>query len=251
MSARDRTRVRNRLYLIGLLPAVLMLAVSGRVGVLLVQQSSGLSGFEDKQYAEARDDFRANQAVAPFERWVAPFNEGAAEHREKDWPGAIASYEDALAHAPQEWECVVRNNLALAHEAVGDAALKRAGRSDAEAAWSLGRTALVDCREEDPQLEDRAGRDVRQQERDRKVAAKIDRRLADKLDEDVNRAAEPKKPKKRDKDQAKRERDLAKRNQQALAKRLLEMRARENEQDRQFRERRAADFGLPAPPPTW
>lgn len=146
MSHPSRTRTRNRLYLIGVLPALLMLLVSGRVALLLLDESSGLSAFGAEEYGDARDDFAANQVLNPFERWVAHFDEGTALYRAGDLAGAVTAYEDALAEdVPAEWLCPVRNNLALAHEGLGDAALQAHGRVAAEGEWLVAREVLADC----------------------------------------------------------------------------------------------------------
>ncbi len=117
MSHPSRTRTRNRLYLIGVLPALLMLLVSGRIALLLLDESSGLSAFGAEEYGDARDDFAANQVLNPFERWIAHFDEGTALYRDGDLAAAVTAYEDALDEdVPAEWRCPVLNNLALAHE---------------------------------------------------------------------------------------------------------------------------------------
>ena len=146
MSHPSRTRTRNRLYLIGVLPALLMLLVSGRIALLLLDESSGLSAFGAEEYGDARDDFAANQVLNPFERWIAHFDEGTARYRAGDLGGAVSAYEDALdEEVPAEWRCRVRNNLALAHEGLGDAALDKHGRVAAEGEWLVAREVLAGC----------------------------------------------------------------------------------------------------------
>ena len=151
MTHPTRRRARNRLYLIGVLPALLMLLVSGRIGLLLVEESHGLASYEDGEYGAARGSFADNQVLNPFERWLAHFDEGTARHRAGDLDGAVSAYEDALDEdVPSAWVCPVRNNLALAHEQIGDALLESTGRLAAEEEWLAGREALAECLEKEP-----------------------------------------------------------------------------------------------------
>ncbi|WP_193614590.1 hypothetical protein [Nocardioides lijunqiniae] len=146
MSNPRRTRTRNRLYLVGVLPALLMLLVSGRIGLLLVEESQGLSAFETGDFDDARGDFALNQVLNPFEQWIAHFDEGASRHRAGDLDGAVSSYERSLDEdVPEEWECRVRNNLALAHEELGDALVEERGKLAAEDEWLIARQVLEGC----------------------------------------------------------------------------------------------------------
>lgn len=147
-----RRSTRRTLYLVGALPAVLMLLVSARLVLLLVHQDHGLDAYRSGDFAAARDEFDANQLLNPVERWVAPFGEGDARYRQGDYDGAVASFTVAVSSAPGSKECVVRVNLALAHEKLGDAAAAQGDRRDAEADWTRGLEALADCprRADDP-----------------------------------------------------------------------------------------------------
>ncbi|WP_134739916.1 hypothetical protein [Nocardioides sp. 503] len=146
MSNPNRRRARNRLYLVGVLPALLMLLVSGRIGLLLVEEAQGLSAFDSEQYDGARGDFAANQLLNPFEQWIAHFDEGASLHRDEELDEAVDAYERALDEdVPPEWECRVRNNLALAHEQLGDALVEERGKLAAEDEWLIAREVLEGC----------------------------------------------------------------------------------------------------------
>jgi hypothetical protein len=237
MSHPSRTRTRNRLYLVGLLPALLMLLVSGRVTLLLFEESSGLSAYGAEDYAAARSDFVANQVLNPFEPWIAHFDEGTARHRGGDLGGAVTAYEGALDEGvPAEWECRVRNNLALAHEGIGDAALDEQGRVAAEEEWQAARTVLRSCLE----AEDNALGTQR-------ASVAIDSRLAAKLEgrdpASAPPAADPPPPAE---SLEERERKLRERDRRALEQRRLQ------EQRREAREDSQEDPGSEAPPvSTW
>lgn len=232
MSHPSRTRTRNRLYLVGLLPALLMLLVSGRITLLLLEESSGLSAYGAEEYDAARSDFAANQVLNPFEPWVAHFDEGTARHRGDDLDGAVSAYEGALDEGiPPEWECRVRNNLALAHEGIGDAALDEEGRVAAEEEWQTARAVLPTCLADDPDPE----------------SGSIDDRLAAKLEgrdpASAPPAADPPPPAA---SLEERERQLRERDRRALEQRRLQ------EQRREAREDSREDPGSEAPPvPTW
>lgn len=158
---RTRTRARTRLYLVGVLPALLMLLVSGRITLLLLEESSGLSAYGAEQNDAARADFAANQVLNPFEPWIAHFDEGTARHRGGDLDGAVTAYEAALDEdVPAEWECAVRNNLALAYEGLGDTALEEQGRVTAEEQWLIARDVLSGCLDNDESSDERKAGDA-------------------------------------------------------------------------------------------
>ena len=52
------------LYLVGVLPALLMLLVSGRITLLLLEESSALSAYGAEEYDAARSDFAASMRCA-------------------------------------------------------------------------------------------------------------------------------------------------------------------------------------------
>jgi tetratricopeptide (TPR) repeat protein len=173
---RTRNELRRRLYVVAILPSLLLLLLSTRIVVLLVQESRGLESYAAGRYAESRDQFAANRILNPVERWVAPFNEGDARYRQEDFAGAVEAFALSLQLAPLERECDVRINLALSHEAIGDRALQSGTRLEAEDAWGEGRAVLAGCLElvdDDPA--------AIQERRDGVVARKVDARLLRKL----------------------------------------------------------------------
>jgi tetratricopeptide (TPR) repeat protein len=140
-----RRAQRNRLYLVGVLPSLLLLLVSARLLLVAVDQDEGLTAYSAGQHASARERFERNGVLNPLEPWIAPFNEGDALFRLDDYRGAVASFSAALSVAPAERECDVRNNLALSHEALGDRASRRGNLAAALASWQRGRNAIERC----------------------------------------------------------------------------------------------------------
>ena len=173
LTTRPARVLRMRRLMLRLLPlALLLLLVAGRVGLLEWHHRDGLEAFDGSDFATAVGEFDANRSVNPFQPWVAAFNEGVAHHRDGDVQRAIDDYESALASVPLRRECTVRVNLALAHEASGDAFAQAGNTASARTEWQAGREVLAAglCRTE-------AGQGPEEQER----AATVDQRLADKL----------------------------------------------------------------------
>lgn len=205
-----RARRRRVLYLLGLVPALLMLLVSFRLALLLVHQERALSAYEQGELVVAQDEFEANKLLNPVERWVAPFGEGGARYQLKDYAGAVDVFEVALSLAPADKECVVRVNLALAHEGIGDAAATAGDRADAEVSWTKGIEVLSDC----------ALRTDDEDERVRRNAEEVGARLAAKLGEVPPSSSErPKEPPTPDDDFQDRKRQLEEQNEQAREER--------------------------------
>ena len=121
-------------------------------------------------------------AVDPFQRWLAPFNEGVAHHRAGELETAIDDYGVALETVPHARECTVRVNLALAHEARGDAFAESGDDASARAQWQAGRDALA---------EGRCPTDAGQGREEQDRAGTVDQRLADKLSDDGSPTASP------------------------------------------------------------
>lgn len=248
MTDPSRRRARNRLYVVGLLPALLLLLVSGRIALVLHAESSGQDRYVRGAFEQARDSFAANAVLNPFERWIAPFDEAVARQRAGDLEGAVGPYEEALEHVPESWECAVRSNLALAHEAIGDAALAERP-VDAEASWTAGREALADCLVLEPPVAEDGSTDEQpdaaRQREDRATAEVIDARLAAKLvDARTDPAPEPAPPVPPEETFDEREQLLEERDRRSLEER------RQQEQDEQEREDRP-DPADPPPVPAW
>ncbi|MCR1784456.1 hypothetical protein KVF89_18075 [Nocardioides carbamazepini] len=141
--AHPRRRLRRVLLLAGLLPALLLAAYALKVTLMLQANASGRDAFDRGDYDAAAADFAGTRRLNWFESWVAAFDAGTADHAQERYDDAIASYEAALDDVPRREECTVRINLALAHEAVGDAALASGAADDARASFQAGIDALA------------------------------------------------------------------------------------------------------------
>lgn len=170
----NRRRWRNRLFLIGLLPLLLSLLFFGKVALMLNAQAAGDDAYGSDSFGKAAGKFAKNQKLNVMEPWIASFNEGAARQQEEKYDDALGRYDDALEDVPDDQECVVRTNMALAHEAIGDAALEGGKKPDAIAAWQEGIAVMgeADC------PTDAAGGDEQTEK-----AAAVDARLRQKLEE--------------------------------------------------------------------
>lgn len=150
----SRIARRNRLFALGALPAVVLLVLAALLGLLVRGNADGRAAFEDGQYGAAHETFAGLRDLGLVEPWVAPFDAGAAAYMAEDYTKAVSLFEEALRDVPDAQVCLVRVNLALAHEARG-AQVRKADRSAALQAFRAGRDALGEagCRELD-------GRDV-------------------------------------------------------------------------------------------
>lgn len=173
-----RLRLRRRLLVLGLLPLLLALALGVKVGVMLGLDDRGRSAFGAGEFERASEAFAANGRLNVFEPWVAPFDEGTADYRLADFGTARDLLEEALLVVPGGHECLVRINLSLALEALGDASLADGRRDLAEALWREGIAVLDEgsCRDPDRESETETDRDAEAAD-----AGSVAARLADKL----------------------------------------------------------------------
>lgn len=178
-------RRRRILLLAGILPALLVLAWSLKVGVTLHNNTAGRDAFDRADYDGAIAEFTDNQRFNWFERWITSFNEGAALHVDGAWPDAITAYENALEDVPRRDECTVRINLALVHEAVGDALHEDGETDEALIAWKIGIDVLAagECPSD-------AGRGEEQTD----DAATLDERLRNKVEQNQPQDPTPQTP---------------------------------------------------------
>lgn len=145
-----RRRLAHRLMLWSIPLAAMILLVTGRVVVLDITNDSGRAAYGRGDHGDAQLKFQENEALNPFEKWVAPFNDGGAKFRAGDPSGAVGSFERALGLAPEEHECTVRVNLAISREGVGDR-LAPQDQGDARRQWEQARKDLADCRSQEAQ----------------------------------------------------------------------------------------------------
>jgi len=208
----NRARLRVVLVLAGILPALVALAFAAKAVTMLSHDRDGRGQFDDADYLAAADEFAANGSLNWFEPWITAFDEGAARHADGDLEEAIELYTTALEDVPAEEECTVRINQALAHEALGDAALEGGDADEATGRWQAGIDVLAegDCPTD-------SGRGADQTE----DAATVDQRLRDKLqqqqeqEEEEQEQQEDPQDEQEQREQERRERELEERNDEA------------------------------------
>lgn len=137
-----RAQRRRVLYLVGLLPLLVALALTLKVVTMRHHDGAGLDAWRADDGATALEQYSANRSLNLFQRWLAPFDAGDAAFLLGDPARARGLFTTALETVPHKQECTVRINLALADEAIGDSAAKAGSRADAEDAWRAGITAL-------------------------------------------------------------------------------------------------------------
>ena len=140
----ERTRRRNRLFLLGLLPGALLLAVSFQLWRLGSANDDALSAYSSGEYADARAGFLGLRDLGVVEPWIRDFNAGTAAYQEKAYADAVDHLEAALETVPSDRQCLVRVNLALSLEAQGLAAQAEKSEAKALIAFRDGRHTLAE-----------------------------------------------------------------------------------------------------------
>jgi cobalamin biosynthesis protein CobT len=217
---------RKLLFLLGLLPLLLVTLYAVKVALLLSHDGDGRGAFDDKRYDAAAAEFAGNRSLNVLEPWVAAFDEGAARHAAGDLDDAVDAYTAALRDVPEDEECTVRINLALAHEAIGDAKIQMPDRDAAIEAWQAGIDAL-----EDGDCPEHSGRGEDQTADAKAVDDRLEQKIEEQQPEDQQDQPEqqdqpqnqPQQPEDRDKEQK-----LEQRNQSSQEER------RESEQTDDF-----------------
>lgn len=171
-----RRPLRRLLLRVGAFPALVAIVLLVKVVTMMSNDQDGRDDFTVGDFGAAVDHFAANQTWNWFEPWIAPFDEGTAQHAQGGYDEAIARYDTALETVPDVEECTVRINQALAHEALGDAAQGGTppNRDEAVQHWQAGIDTLAagNCPTD-------SGRGEEQTEE----AATVDERLRSKLEE--------------------------------------------------------------------
>ena len=139
---RDRHRLRRVLMWLGLAPALVALALMLKVGSMLYLNHSGRDDLAAGRLEPAAAAFDQTQRFNLIEPWVAPYDLGTALYRQAEYAQARDRFEAALRTVPAAEECRVRINLALAQEALGDAALADGDPAAARKAWTEGLDTL-------------------------------------------------------------------------------------------------------------
>jgi len=117
-----RTVARRRLAMIlWSLPVVVAMLVGALwiVGQLLTG-ASGISDFARGDFVESEETYESLLEPNLLEPYLPYFNRGDARAAQQDYTPAIDDFERALELAPQDRRCVVRVNLALSWEKLGD-----------------------------------------------------------------------------------------------------------------------------------
>ncbi len=248
-----RPQLRRRLLLAGLVPLLLAVALATRVAFTYHHAGTGRDALRAGDADAARTAYAANATLNVLETWVAPYNEGVAGYAQGDPEDAARLFADALRLAPTDQQCRVRTNLALALEAVGDAAV-RDEVGEALRRWRGARASLDPCLEA-PVADDAADavRDALSADDVAQLTA-LDQRIADKLAEQTTSptpdAAEEQPVKGRDADfsaltPAERRQVLAQRNELGRERRERERRFEEAARER--REQRDRQDQPPSP----
>lgn len=207
----SKRRMRVILVLAGVLPALLAFGLLLKVGVMMTHDDNGRDAFDDDDFAAAAEEFAANGTLNWFEPWISPFDEGAALHADEEYDAAIERYRDALESVPDAEECTVRINQALAHEALGDAAIETPPDSEeATAQWQAGIDVLAEG-----ECPDDSGRGEEQTEQ----AETVDERLREKLEQEEQRQQQDPDQNGQGKQKTPQEKDLDDRNKQGQDRR--------------------------------
>lgn len=124
VTSRDRRERRRRLLWWSALPALLVLCLAAKllsVGILADTAARSFAAGDSGGVADAAGGLRTANFIEPHK---APFAEGDGLFLAGDFAAARQRFEEALSLAGTADECVVRVNLALTIERLGDAAAK-------------------------------------------------------------------------------------------------------------------------------
>ncbi|RAX44413.1 hypothetical protein DQ354_15665 [Arthrobacter sp. AQ5-06] len=124
MPAPGRRQRRRRLLVWSALPALLVLCLSAKllsVGMLADTAARSFAAGDSGAVADAAAGLRIANFIEPHK---APFAEGDGLFLAGDFAAARQRFEEALSLAGTADECVVRVNLALTIESLGDAQAK-------------------------------------------------------------------------------------------------------------------------------
>lgn len=120
----QRRAERNRLFLVGLLPSLIALAVAAQLFLLAQGNRAARGEYDDGDYASAATSFLGLRDLGTVQPWVAPFGAGTAAYRDGEYDDAVKHFEAAIEDVPTEKQCLVRENLALTHMAAAKVARK-------------------------------------------------------------------------------------------------------------------------------
>ncbi|PZS13560.1 MAG: hypothetical protein DLM57_16550 [Pseudonocardiales bacterium] len=109
--------------------AAVMLAM--RMIGMTIENDRGVDAFSKGSYGPSSTHFGRLQTANVLQRWVAPFNRGDSLFGQKRYAQAAAEFRTALGLAPADRTCMVRVNLVLAIESIGDAKVAAKSLPDA------------------------------------------------------------------------------------------------------------------------
>jgi hypothetical protein len=118
--------------------ALAVTALALRMIGMTIVDDHALDAFGRGRYGPSATWFGRLQTANALERWVAPFNRGDSLYEQKKFAQAAAQFRTALGLAPTGRTCMVRVNLVLTVEAIGDS---QAAAKSAQAARTY-QTAL-------------------------------------------------------------------------------------------------------------
>lgn len=117
-------RRRRRLLLLWSgLPVLLVLCLSAKLLSLGILAGQAATGFESRDANAVGSAAAGLRAVNVIERHIAAFAEGDAQVLAGDFEAARQRFEEALALTGEDDECIIRVNLVLTIERLGDARL--------------------------------------------------------------------------------------------------------------------------------
>lgn len=142
---RTRRRVRRVLLLASLPLVVVALALCGKLLGMYAFAHQAASAYAQQDYAGTVQAARGQLPLNWFEPYKAPFNLGVGLADGGDLAGARAAFEESLALAGGLEQCVVRVNLAIVLERIGDAALRDGDPRGAASAWQEALVVMQDA----------------------------------------------------------------------------------------------------------
>lgn len=194
----DRPRLRRRLLILGILPALVVTGLAAKTAHLFHYSHAGASALNAGDADAARRAYASTGLLNIIEPWAARYNEGIAAYFQGGVDGntsAVDLFRAALDLAPPQDQCRVRRNLAIAIEAKGDTALQ-VDLAEAREQWYEARATLGACLPDAadstaPDTEARGAMTASEAE----AVTEIDRGLADKLVElELSLEADPDRP---------------------------------------------------------
>lgn len=145
---RRRRRVRRILVLSSAPLVIVALLLCGKLLSMYGFAHRSADAYAAGDYAGTTQAARGQQLLNWFEPYKAPFNVGVGLADAGELPGARVAFEESLALAHGLEQCVVRVNLAIVLERMGDAAQRDGDPAAAAEAWQEALVVSLDAPEE-------------------------------------------------------------------------------------------------------